>query len=184
MVQGWRCSFPFEVHPTDGLLPQPEVGSAFPLRQGGAEVFQDCSLQKLMGERVHLMWWETGVSVTPRLSRQAQEAEAWGWVACSECESSPSFCLVSFSRVTKLSGFEFAWDCEGPSPTKVFKAQNKLLARDSQILTHLCLPPGPFTDRSQEQSGCCLGHWRVLIMRCSGSCSEGYFRKYKTLLYG
>lgn len=44
----WKCSFPFEVHPTDGLIPQPEVGSALPVWQAGAEVVGGCSLQKMM----------------------------------------------------------------------------------------------------------------------------------------
>lgn len=45
----WKCSFPFEVHPTDGLIPQPEVGSALRVWQAGAEVVGGCSLQKMMG---------------------------------------------------------------------------------------------------------------------------------------
>lgn len=40
--------FPFEVHPTNGLIPRPEVGRVFPLWQAGAEVFGSCSLQKKM----------------------------------------------------------------------------------------------------------------------------------------
>lgn len=48
MGQGRRCSFPFDMYPTDGLIPQLDIGSAFPFGQAEAEVFGSCSLQKTM----------------------------------------------------------------------------------------------------------------------------------------